>query len=111
MKILHTSDWHLGHRLHEQSQSFEQEKFLEWLLKTIKNRNTDVLLVAGDIFDTAYPATHSLQIFYDFLAKVHTQTNCKHVVITAGNHDSPGTINAPKDLVRYFSINMVGKLF
>lgn len=109
MNILHTSDWHLGHRLHEQSQQYEQEKFIEWLLTTIDEKEVDVLLVSGDIFDTGYPSSQSLQLFYDFLAKLYKTTNCKHVVITAGNHDAPGTINAPGQLVRYFSINLIGK--
>ncbi len=109
MNILHTADWHLGHRLHEQSRSEEQEKFLQWLLTVISEKSIDVLLVAGDIFDTGYPSSHSLQMFYDFLAKLYKQGTCKQVVMTAGNHDAPGTINAPSFLVKSFSINLVGK--
>ncbi len=109
MNILHTSDWHFGHRLHEQSQLYEQEKFLYWLLKTIKERTIHVLLVSGDIFDSGYPSSQSLRMFYNFLAKLYKTTDCQHVVITAGNHDAPGTINAPGELVRYFSINLIGK--
>ena len=109
MKILHTSDWHLGHRLHEQLQDYEQEMFLEWLLKYIDDNDIDVLLVSGDIFDTAYPSAQSLTLFYDFLGNLLRNTGCKHVVVTAGNHDSPGTLEAPKELMRYFSINMIGK--
>jgi exonuclease SbcD len=109
MNILHTSDWHLGHRLHEQSQQYEQQKFLEWLLDTIKEKEIDVLLVAGDIFDTGYPSSQALQMFYDFLAGVYKDTGCSQVVMTAGNHDAPGTINAPGHLVRSFSINLIGK--
>ena len=109
MKILHTSDWHLGHRLHEQSQQYEQEKFLEWLLRYIDENGIDVLLVSGDIFDTAYPSAQSMTLLYDFLGKLLRNTTCKHIVVTAGNHDSPGTLEAPKELMRYFSINMIGK--
>ena len=109
MRILHTSDWHLGHRFIEQSQQYEQEKFLEWLIETLKSESVDVLLVSGDIFDTAYPSSQSLDMFYRFLAKVYKSTNCKKVVMTAGNHDSPGTINAPDNFVRNFDIYLIGK--
>ena len=109
MNILHTSDWHIGHRLYEHSQQYEQEKFLEWLLKTIDEKAIDVLLVSGDIFDTGYPSSQSLRMLYDFLAKLYKTTNCQHVVMTAGNHDAPGTISAPGELVKYFSINLIGK--
>ena len=109
MKILHTSDWHLGHRLHEHLQQYEQEKFLKWLIDLINDQNIDVLLVAGDIFDTAYPSTQSQEMFYRFLAEIHRKTNCQEVVMTAGNHDAPGTINAPDNFVRYFNIKLVGK--
>ncbi len=109
MKILHTSDWHLGHRLHEQSQHLEQSLFLDWLINIVKSKNIDVLLIAGDIFDTGHPSAQSMELFYSFLAKLYKQTDCKHIIITGGNHDSPGTLNAPSELVKYFSINIIGK--
>jgi len=109
MKILHTSDWHLGHRFLEQSQLEEQKLFLDWLSQYIIDNEIDILLVAGDIFDTGMPSTHSLRLYYDFLINIRN-TNCKHVVITAGNHDSPGNINAPKELLNALSIYVTGKV-
>ena len=108
MKILHTSDWHLGHRLHEQSQYEEQFRFLNWLEEFINDNQIDILLVAGDIFDTGVPSTQSQKLYYDFLINLK-KTNCKHIVIIAGNHDAPGTINAPKELLNALSIHVVGK--
>jgi len=108
MKILHTSDWHLGHRLYEQSQVEEQSAFLHWLKNMIDEEQIDVLLVAGDIFDTGVPSTQSQKLYYDFLVSL-LKTNCKHIVITGGNHDAPGTINAPKALLNALSIKVVGK--
>jgi len=108
MKILHTSDWHLGHRLHEQSQYEEQSRFLNWLKAYINERQIDVLLVAGDIFDTGVPSTQSQKLYYDFLIDL-TKTHCKHIVVTGGNHDAPGTLNAPKELLSALSIRVVGK--
>lgn len=108
MNILHTADWHLGHRLHEQSQFEEQKAFLDWLTQTIVTEQIHVLLVSGDIFDTGVPSTQSLKLYYDFLMTIRS-TSCKHVVITGGNHDSPGTLNAPKALLDALSIKVVGK--
>ncbi len=108
MKILHTSDWHLGHRLHDQSQHEEQAQFLDWLTACIKKEQVDILLLAGDVFDTGVPATQSQKLYYDFLVRLR-DTNCQHVVITGGNHDAPGTLNAPKELLQALSVHVVGK--
>lgn len=108
MKILHTSDWHLGHRLLEQSQQEEQMLFLDWLLEYIGSNSVDILLVAGDIFDVGVPSAQAQKLYYDFLIGIHN-TSCKEVIITGGNHDAPSTLNAPKELLNAFSIRVVGK--
>lgn len=108
MKILHTADWHLGHRLHEQSQLEEQNLFLAWIEKYIIDQKIDVLLISGDVFDTGVPSTQSLQVYYDFLMKLKN-TSCQSIIITGGNHDSPGTLNAPKEILNALSIQVVGK--
>ncbi|WP_062061149.1 exonuclease SbcCD subunit D C-terminal domain-containing protein [Aquimarina longa] len=108
MKLLHTADWHLGHRLHEHSQYKEQLLFLEWLTTQIDLHKIDILLISGDIYDTGVPSTQSQKMYYDFLINLQ-QTNCSHVVITGGNHDAPGTINAPKALLQALSVHVVGK--
>jgi exonuclease SbcD len=108
MKILHTADWHLGHRLHEQSQLEEQTLFLNWIENYIKEQNVDLLLVSGDIFDSGSPSNQSLSMYYSFLVKLNN-TCCKSIIITGGNHDSPGTLNAPKHILSALSINVIGK--
>ncbi len=108
MKILHTADWHLGHRLLEHSQFEEQSRFLDWLTSYIVREGIDVLLISGDVFDTGSPSNQSLQLYYRFLVNLQ-ETSCKHVVITGGNHDAPSTLDAPKDLLELFSIKVVGK--
>lgn len=108
MKILHTSDWHLGHRLMEQSQYEEQFKFLVWLKGFIVENAIDVLLVSGDVFDTGAPSAQGQKLYYDFLVELR-ETNCKHIIITGGNHDAPGTLNAPKALLQSLSIQVIGK--
>lgn len=108
MKILHTADWHLGHRLHEHSQSEEQILFLNWIENYIIDQKIDVLLISGDVFDTGSPSNQSLELYYSFLVKLN-MTCCHTIVITGGNHDSPGTLNAPKQLLNALSIKVVGK--
>ncbi|WP_158851366.1 exonuclease subunit SbcD [Algibacter sp. L1A34] len=108
MKILHTADWHLGHRLHEQSQVAEQTLFLSWIEAYIIEQNIDVLLISGDVFDTGSPSNQSLEMYYSFLVKLKT-TSCKSIIITGGNHDSAGTLNAPKHILNALAIKVVGK--
>lgn len=108
MKILHTADWHLGHRLHEQSQVEEQTLFLSWIENYIIDQKIDVLLISGDIFDTGAPSNQSLEMYYSFLVRLNN-TTCKSIIITGGNHDSPGTLNAPKHILNALSIKVVGK--
>lgn len=108
MKILHTSDWHLGHRLLEQSQLEEQTLFLDWLVDYIGAHGIDLLLLSGDVFDVGVPSAQAQKLYYDFLIRLH-HTDCKEVIITGGNHDAPGTVNAPKELLNALSIRVVGK--
>lgn len=108
MKILHTADWHLGHRLHDQSQFEEQNLFLNWIENYIITQKIEVLLISGDIFDSGSPSNQSLEMYYSFLVKLNT-TCCKSIIITGGNHDSPGTLNAPKHILNALSIKVVGK--
>jgi exonuclease SbcD len=108
MKILHTADWHLGHRLHEQSQLEEQTLFLSWIEKYIIENTIDVLLISGDIFDTGSPSNQILEMYYSFLVKLNA-TICKSIIITGGNHDSAGTLNAPRHILDALSIKVVGK--
>ena len=68
MRLLHTSDWHLGKRLFDKERYDVFENFLTWLLSTIRKERVDTLIVAGDIFDTAVPTNKSLRLYYDFLS-------------------------------------------
>lgn len=108
MKILHTADWHLGHRLHEQSQFEEQSLFLAFLQEYIVKESIDLLLISGDIFDTGVPSSQSLKMYYEFLMSLRN-SSCKNIVITGGNHDSPGTLNAPKSILSALNVHVVGK--
>lgn len=107
LRVLHTADWHLGRSLYGRSRLAESATFLNWLLATIDTHHVDVLLMAGDVFDSTTPSYQAQQLYYQFLANI-AKTNCQHVVIIAGNHDSPSLINAPKTLLKSMNIHVIG---
>ncbi|OQY00670.1 MAG: exonuclease sbcCD subunit D [Desulfobacteraceae bacterium 4572_130] len=109
MKILHTSDWHIGRSLYGRKRYDEFSTFLNWLIEFIKNENIDVLLVAGDIFDNTTPSNRAQQLYYQFLCRVSASC-CNDIVIIAGNHDSPSFLNAPKELLRALNVHIVGSI-
>ena len=108
MNILHTFDWHLGRTLHGRRRQAEFVAFLDWLLDCLRAQQADVLVVAGDIFDTSTPGTAAQALYYRFLAQVGT-TGCRHVVIVGGNHDSPTFLDAPAGLLRALDVHVVGQ--
>ncbi|MDR1890451.1 MAG: exonuclease SbcCD subunit D C-terminal domain-containing protein [Zoogloeaceae bacterium] len=107
MKLLHTSDWHLGRTLYGRKRYEEFEAFLHWLAETIRQREIDVLLVAGDVFDVSAPGNRAQALYYRFLCQV-AASDCRHVVIIAGNHDSPSFLDAPRMLLAALDIHVVG---
>jgi exonuclease SbcD len=107
MKVLHTSDWHIGRTLHGRKRYEESEAFLNWLAGLIEGEAIDVLLVAGDVFDNSTPSNYAQEIYYRFLYLVAASAN-RHVVVTAGNHDSPSFLNAPRELLKYLNVHVVG---
>ena len=108
MLILHTADWHIGQRLYERPRLDEHRKFLEWLLKTIKCEKVELLLVSGDIFDTSLPSADATNLYYEFLHRFSRETKA-YAVITAGNHDSPRHLEAPKEFLKMGRIYVVGR--
>lgn len=107
MKILHTSDWHLGQRLLFNDREQEHQRALDWLAATIREHAVDTLIVAGDIFDINNPPNYARTMYYRFLTGL-LGTSCRHIVITGGNHDSPAMLNAPRELLRLLNIHVVG---
>ena len=107
MRILHTADWHLGKRLEQSERTEEHQAFLTWLIQTLQSERIDVLIVAGDIFDTGSPSNAAFEQYYGFLRQVKN-TCCREVVIIGGNHDSISTLNAPQSLLKYFNVHIIG---
>ncbi len=106
-RILHTSDWHLGVSLEAASREPDHALFLDWLARTLGERQVDVLVVAGDIFDQAVPSSESQRLYYRFLHRV-AQTCVRQVVVIGGNHDSAARLEAPADLLGAFAVHVVG---
>jgi len=108
MKILHTSDWHLGRSLYNRKRYDEFAAFLDWLAETLRNEQIDTLLVAGDVFDTSTPSNRAQELYYRFLGRI-AGSCCRHVVIIAGNHDSPSFLEAPKALLKMLNVHIIGE--
>ncbi|HMQ62707.1 MAG TPA: exonuclease SbcCD subunit D C-terminal domain-containing protein [Flavilitoribacter sp.] len=107
MRVLHTSDWHLGQRLLAFDREEEHRMALDFLLNLVREQAAEILIVAGDIFDTGNPPHYARSLYYNFLTRL-LATGCRHVVIVGGNHDSPAMLNAPGELLRYLNIHVVG---
>lgn len=107
MKILHTSDWHLGQKFISREREEEHRMALDWLAATIIEEQVELLIVAGDVFDIGSPPNYARTLYYTFFKKIR-HSNCRHIVITAGNHDSPHMLNAPRALLQLFDIHIVG---
>ncbi|MGA7827107.1 MAG: exonuclease SbcCD subunit D C-terminal domain-containing protein [Geobacteraceae bacterium] len=107
MKVLHTSDWHLGRALFGRKRYQEFELFLDWLIRCIESEGVEALLVAGDVFDNGTPSNRALELYYRFLCRC-AAAGCRQVVVTAGNHDSPSLLNAPREILRYLNVHVVG---
>ena len=108
MRIIHTADWHLGQTFYSFERANEHRIFLEWLENILKERNTDLLLIAGDIFDSPNPSAEAQRMLYHFLTKVTTGNPNLKVVITAGNHDSAARLEAPNPLLSSFNTHVSG---
>jgi exonuclease SbcD len=108
MKILHTSDWHLGHKLYGRQRYQEHSDFLDWLVSCIEEQQVETLIVAGDIFDSQTPSNQSLEMYYRFLSRT-ANSCCRHVIIIGGNHDSPTLLNGPRELLHFLNIHVVGR--
>lgn len=109
MRILHTSDWHLGQQFKGFDRQAEHRVFLDWLVETLADRRIDALLVAGDLFDQANPSADAQKLFFDFLAAARKRCPALDIVMIAGNHDSAGRIDAPHPLLSAFGVRVMGR--
>ena len=110
MRILHTADWHLGARFHDQDRGEDEQHALDQVVRMTRDEDVDAVLVAGDVFDTANPGAAEQQRYYQTLARLVDETDVGTVVVTAGNHDSGRRIEGPRELLENLRIHVVGRL-
>ena len=108
-RVVHTADWHLGKPLGDLDRTGEIRAFLDFLLETVLASQADALVIAGDVFDCATPPQSAVRLYFDFLAALYTRTPCV-AVVTAGNHDSPSLLEAPRDLLGVLRTRVVAAL-
>ena len=110
LRLVHTADWHLGHTLHGYDRAFEHGAFLAWLADLIEAERADALVIAGDVFDSANPPASAQRAFYAFLVEARRRRPDLETVVIAGNHDSPGRLEAPAPLLEALGVRVVGAL-
>lgn len=103
IKILHTADWHLGKRLQEFSRLEEQKLVLEEIIQIADREEVDLVLLAGDIFDTFNPSHEAVELLYKTLKKL-SKSGQRPIVAISGNHDSTQFVEAPDPLAREMGI-------
>ncbi|MGP0060829.1 MAG: metallophosphoesterase family protein [Beijerinckiaceae bacterium] len=110
LKIIHTADWHIGQTLRGFSRDSEHRAVFSQLVQVIAEEAVDALIIAGDVFDTQNPAGDSQRLLYDLLSRVrHVRPNLV-TVMTAGNHDAAGRLEAPRALFERFGVHVVGNI-
>ena len=109
MKILHTSDWHLGQSFFTKSRKHEHDAFLKWLLKEVDTHAIDAVIVAGDVFDTGTPPSYARELYHAFIGALQGR-QCTLVVL-GGNHDSVSVLNESKSLLKYLNSHVIASTF
>jgi exonuclease SbcD len=107
LRILHTSDWHLGRNLEGRSRLPEQEQFIAELTDIVTKEDIQLVLVAGDVFDTYNPPADAENLFYDALERL-SDGGKRAVAVIAGNHDSPDRLHAANPLALKHGISLFG---
>jgi DNA repair protein SbcD/Mre11 len=110
MRLLHTSDWHLGHTLKEVTREHEHAAFLAWLLDTCAREAPDVLVITGDVFDSATPPASAERMWFEFLAAARRARPHMDIIAIAGNHDSPARLGAASAVLRELGVHVIGGL-
>jgi exonuclease SbcD len=108
-KILHTSDWHLGKKLFKKDRIEEQKLFINWLIQYIHLEKIDLLIIAGDIFDSPNPPHHAIQLYFDFIQSLGTLEHTQ-ILIIGGNHDSAQFLEAPAKILKRFNTHIISHL-
>ncbi|NCD04550.1 MAG: exonuclease subunit SbcD [Spirochaetia bacterium] len=107
MKVLHTSDLHIGKNLHKHRINFAHEHLFNYLIDTIIKDEIDLLLISGDIFDTSYVSVSTQKVFYSFLDRLSKIKTLKDTVIISGNHDLPSMLDLATPFLELSNIHII----
>jgi exonuclease SbcD len=110
MKIIHTSDWHIGQTLYQYSRDEEYKYFFNQLKNILLEERPDALIVSGDIFHASTPSVMSQRLYYHTLVELSKLYDDLQIIVTAGNHDSPSRLEAPRELWEAFNVTVIGNL-
>lgn len=110
MRILHTSDWHLGQEFHGHPREHEHEAFVGWLADALDEHKADALIVAGDIYDSQNPPIAAQKQLYRFIAGIRVRMPKLDIVLVGGNHDSAGRLEAPGPLLEPLGVRVIGSM-
>ena len=105
MRIIHTSDWHLGQFFYTRSRAAEHQAFFHWLIAQVEHHQVDAVIVAGDIFDTGSPPSYARELYNRFVVDLH-RTGCQLIVL-GGNHDSVATLNESRELLACLNTQVI----
>jgi len=105
LRILHTSDWHLGQHFMGKTRQAEHQAFCAWLLEQVRTHEVDVLLIAGDVFDTGSPPSYAREQYYRLVVDLR-DAGCALVVL-GGNHDSPAMLGESRSLLAQLGTQVV----
>lgn len=108
MRLIHTADWHIGQQFLGFDRKKEHLAFFDWLKKQLREQEVDVLLVAGDVFDSPNPSAESQRMYYRFLREVTVDNPRLQIVLIAGNHDSAARLEAPNPLLEEMNVVVKG---
>lgn len=110
MKILHTSDWHLGQTFYDYDRTAEQQDMLRQITEVVRNEQPDAMVVCGDVFHTGNPSSKAVEMYNRALLEMHEACPTMQIVVTAGNHDSASRLVVNNDLWDYFRVTVVGNI-
>jgi len=110
VRVLHTADWHIGQTLRGYPREYEHACVFEQLIGIVAEREIDLLIVAGDIFDSQNPSGEAQRLFYETIERLHRTRPAMKTIITAGNHDAAGRLEAPHPLLARFNVRVVGNV-
>lgn len=96
MRLLHTSDWHLGQHFMGKTRQAEHEALIQWLLQQVQQHAVDAVLIAGDVFDTGAPPSYARELYNQLILQLHDAGS--RLIVLAGNHDSVATLEESRQL-------------